>query len=155
MAAKKKSWQEKLALAKAKPDLPKVFFCEQAQQRFVVPAPTEIEQIIQQVPRKKLITIAQIGDRLRAAHNVDSACPMTTGIFTWILAHAADEAAAQGRKKVLPWWRVLKTGGTLNPKYPGQGRTQKRFLEAEGHPVIAKGNALRVADYQQALVPPR
>lgn len=148
----KKTWQQKLADAQAKPGLPKVFFCPEARQRILVPSPTEVEQIIRRVPRGKLITMAQISACLRAAHDVDIACPMTTGIFTWILAHAAAEAAAAGRRRVLPWWRVLKTGGTLNPKFPGAGRTQHSHLVAEGHRVRAKGKTLHVADYERALV---
>ena len=96
MPRPRKSWQEKLADAKAKPGLPKVFFCTKARQRLVVPSPAEIESIIRRVPRRRLVTFAQIGQLLCKTHNADAACPMTTGIFTWLVAHAADEAAAQG-----------------------------------------------------------
>jgi len=148
-----KTWAEKLAIAKAKPGLPKVFFCDQSKMRFVVPSPTEVEQIMATVPKGKLITMTQIGQRLRQAHNVDIACPMTTGIFAWIVAHAAEESAAAGAADVVPWWRVLKTGGLLNPKYPGGGKIQKDRLEAEGHRIIKKGKKnLMVADHEQRLV---
>ena len=40
---------------------------------------------------------------------------------------------------MVPWWRVLKTSGELNPKYPGEGAVQRAKLEAEGHCVEAKG----------------
>lgn len=148
-----KTWAEKLALAKAKPGLPKVFFCEEAKMNFVVPSPAEVEQIMAAVPKGKLMTMAQISDRLKVKHKVDIACPMTTGIFAWIVAHAAEEAAAAGAADPLPWWRVLKTGGLLNPKYPGGGKLQQERLEAEGHRIVQKGKKnLMVADHEQALV---
>jgi len=156
MARKPRSWREKLASAKAKPGLPKVFFCDKSKMKFVVPSPAEVEKIMKTVPEGKLITMAQIGERLRKRHKVDIACPMTTGIFAWIVAHAAEEAAAadggDSELAALPWWRVLKTGGLLNPKYPGGGKLQKRRLTAEGHRVVAKGKNLIVADHEQVLV---
>jgi len=148
----RKSWRQKLAAAKAKPDLPKRWFCEKAGQMFVVPSPDEVEQIICRVPRGRLITMQQIGGMLCRMHKVDVACPMTTGIMAWLIAHAAEEAAGEGAKRVPPWWRVLKTGAQLNPRYPGNGRTQQEKLEAEGHRIVARGKTLRVADYESALV---
>jgi hypothetical protein len=84
-------------------------------------------------------------------HKVTFACPITTGIFSWIAAHAADEAAAEGAKKVTPYWRTLKTGGELNPKYPGGAAGLARRLRAEGHKIVHKGKRFVVADYQKAL----
>ena len=57
MPRKKKSWQEKLADAKAKPGLPKKWYCDKAKQRFVIAHPDEIERIIRGVRRGKLITM--------------------------------------------------------------------------------------------------
>lgn len=147
----RKSWREKLADAKAKPGLPKTFFCEQAKKSFVVPSPAEIEALIKTVKRGKIITIAQMGEHLQAVHKVDLACPMTTGIFTWIIAHAANEAAGEGARRVTPWWRVLKTGGLLNPKFPGGGALQRELLQAEGHAVVSRGKQFMVADYEKSL----
>lgn len=152
MARKTKTWQEKLADAKAKPGLPKRWLCDQTKQRYVVPSPDEIEHIIRRVRNGELITMKQICEMLRQKHKVDTACPMTTGIFAWLIAHAADEAEQLGRRRVPPWWRVLKTGGELNPKYPGGGEIQHARLEAEGHTVVQRGKKLVVPDYRDALV---
>jgi len=46
----------------------------------------------------------------------------------------------------------LKTGGVINPKYPGGVEKQKRFLEKEGHRVIQKGKKHVVADYEKSLM---
>lgn len=39
------------------------------------------------------------------------ACPVTTGIFAWIAAHAAAEAEESGGK-ITPDWRTLKHGAS-------------------------------------------
>lgn len=62
---------------------------------------------------------------------------ITTGIFARIAAAAAAEAQAEGKKRITPWWRTLKTGGGLNPKYPGGVEVQTKLLEAEGHKIIS------------------
>jgi hypothetical protein len=44
---------------------------------------------------------------------------MTTGIFAWIAANAAEETLADNKKsRFTPYWRTLKTGGLLNEKFP-------------------------------------
>ena len=75
---------------------------------------------MRKVPKGKLTTINEIRSALARKHRVDVGCPITTGIFAWIAANAAEEAAADGAKRVTPYWRTLKTGGELNPKYPGR-----------------------------------
>ena len=47
---------------------------------------------MKKVRRGKLTTIDAIRRALAAKHGVTIACPMTTGIFAWIAAHAANEA---------------------------------------------------------------
>lgn len=144
MVRKKKSWTEKLADAKAKEDLPKKFFCEKTEQEFFVPSPSMLEEEMRKIRKGKVKTIKQLTDELAARHNVDVCCPMTTGIFAWIVAHAHYELELQGRKRVAPWWRLVKSDGELNPKYPGKGLLQKERLEQEGHQVKQKGKKLIV-----------
>jgi hypothetical protein len=144
VARKKKSWTEKLKDAKAKEDLPKVFYCEKAKKQFLVPSPAQIEQEVRKIRKRSVKTIKQVSDKLAAEHKVDICCPMTTGIFAWIIAHANHEQAEQGAKRVVPWWRLVKTDGELNPKYPAGGQIQKRKLEEEGHTVRRKGKKLIV-----------
>jgi hypothetical protein len=80
---------------------------------------------------------------------------MTTGIFAWIASHAADEDEQSGRKRITPYWRTLKVGGELNPKYPGGIKNLRARLAAEGHRVIKKANRYFVADFEQALIEPK
>jgi hypothetical protein len=101
-----------------------------------------------------LITINEIREVLAKKHGTDFACPITTGIFSWVAANAAAESAEEGDKRITPYWRTLKTGGLLNEKYPGGIKDLTKLLKDEGHKVIRKGKSKNfcVADYEKALV---
>jgi hypothetical protein len=152
MTYKRKSWQEKLADSK---DLPRV--CDATKSKrggtgtFVIPAPIEVDALMKKVRRGKLTTIDTIRKVLAKKHKATTACPITTGIFAWIAAHAADEAEQGGRSRITPYWRTLKTGGELNPKYPGGIKNLRIRLAAEGHRVVKKGKRYFVADYEQSV----
>lgn len=154
--ARRKTWREKLADDK---DLPKVARIEGALSRrwgsgtFVIPAPREVDAAMRQVPKGRLVTINEIRTHLARKHRATIACPLTTGIFAWIAAHAADEAAVEGAKRITPYWRTLKTGGELNPKFPGGVAALKARLEAEGHRVVQKGKRHLVIDFEKVLFP--
>ena len=151
----KKSWQEKLADSKGLPKVGKIM--GQLSTRWgtgtmVVPAPREVGEIMKQVPAGKVITINEIRAALAKKHRVDIGCPMTTGIFAWIAAHAAAEAAAEGKTNVTPYWRTLKSGGALNEKYPGGIARLRKLLQAEGHRTVRKGQRCVVANFENSLV---
>jgi hypothetical protein len=152
---KRKSWREKLADSKNLPQVSEI--CGKMTTRWgtgtmVIPAPVEVDAIMKRVPKGKLITINEIRTELARKHQATIACPITTGIFAWIAAHAAEEAAAAGQTRITPYWRTLKTGGQLNEKYPGGLDQLKKLLEAEGHQVIQKGKRYLVADLEKALL---
>jgi hypothetical protein len=120
----------------------------------VVPAPREVDAIMKLVPKGKLITIQEIRKVLAHRHGATIGCPLTTGIFAWIAAHAAEDDRKAKRKDVTPYWRTLKSGGFLNEKYPGGISAQKTKLEAEGHQVVEHGKKFAVADYHRSLAQP-
>ncbi|MDE7280999.1 MAG: methylated DNA-protein cysteine methyltransferase, partial [Ruminiclostridium sp.] len=75
---------------------------------------------------------------------------ITAGIFVSIAAWAS----FQRKEDKTPFWRTLKAGGELNPKYPGGVEEQKKKLEEEGHTVIEKGRTnirYYVKDYDKSL----
>jgi hypothetical protein len=151
----KKTWREKLADDKGLPKVGAVsgkMTKRWGTGRMVIPAPIEVDALMKQVPKGRVVTINELRAVLAARHHANFACPITTGIFSWIAAHAAAEAEAEGRKRVTPYWRTLKTGGEINPKYPGGVEEIARRLRAEGHTVIQKGKRFLVPDYQRALV---
>ncbi len=155
MAKKRKSWQEKLADNK---DLPRVEKITDKMSRrwgagtVVIPAPKEVDEIMKRVPKGKLITINQIREKLAQKHGASIGCPITTGIFAYIAANAAEEEAREGEKDITPYWRTLKTGGVINEKYPGGVEVQRKLLEKEGHKVIQKGKNYIVVDFEKYLV---
>jgi hypothetical protein len=154
----KKSWREKLADDKGLPKVTAV--CGNMTKRwgagtFVIPAPREVDALMRKVPRGKLTTINELRAVLAKKHKVDFACPITTGIFSWIAAHAADEAAKEGRQRITPYWRTLKSGGELNPKYPGGIPALKKRLQAEGHAVVQRGKRFFVKEFAESLCSPR
>jgi hypothetical protein len=154
MAVKKKSWREKLADSKG---FPKVFeIDEKRSKRFgagtmVIPSPMEVNELMRYVPKGKLATIDQIRKTLARRHGATIACPITTGIFAWIAAHAAAEGEAEGKKKTTAFWRTLKTGGELNLKYPGGVGLLKKKLKAEGHVVKQRGKRFFVEGFEGSL----
>jgi|SRR5665213_1457809 len=150
----KKSWREKLADDKGLPRTGKV--AGQMSKRWgegvmVIPAPREVDALMKQVPKGRVVTINELRGALAKKHNADFACPITTGIFSWIAAHAAAEAEAAGVKRITPFWRTLKTGGEINPKYPGGVEAVSKRLRAEGHKIISKGRRTLVVDHEKKL----
>lgn len=121
----------------------------------VIPQPRDVDALMKRVPRGRLTTINQLRAAVAKQYGGTIGCPITTGIFAWIAAHAAAEAQAAGLKRVTPYWRTLKTGGEINPKYPGGVLEQCRLLKAEGHRVERRGKRHLVADYEQRVVTPR
>ncbi len=152
----RKSWQEKLADSKG---LPKVVEINDKMSKrwgtgtLVIPAPIEVDEIMREVPDGKLITVNQIRETVARKHGATIGCPITTGIFLNIAAKAAEEAAAEGKKDITPYWRTLKVGGVLNEKYPGGVESQAAHLREEGHTVEpGKGKKPpRVKDFEKKL----
>jgi alkylated DNA nucleotide flippase Atl1 len=105
-----------------------------------------VDALMRQVPKGKLTTITDIRAALAKKHHATIGCPLTTGIFASIAAHAAEEQRPQGKTDVTPYWRTLKTGGLLNEKYPGGFDLQKLLLEGEGHIVVQRGKKFYVKD---------
>jgi hypothetical protein len=150
----KKTWREKLADSK---DLPKVVEIKgKLSKRWgegtcAIPAPRDIDALMRRVPQGKLTTIDQLRAAVARQHGATLGCPITTGIFSWMAAHAAEEAETDGEKNITPYWRTLKVGGELNPKYPGGIARLRARLKAEGHRVQQKGKRYFVQDYDRSL----
>ncbi len=146
MPTKRKTWREKLADDKG---LPKVIKLEAAAAKrwggrtMIIPAPREVDAVIR--------TIRKGRTALARKHGTETTYPITTGIFSWIAAHAAMEDEAAGKKRITPWWRVLKSDGKLNPKFPGGIAEQARRLAVEGFIVPARARLSRKPEACQPL----
>ncbi len=153
----RKSWHDKLTKFK---DLPQVKPIPASMKKrlakgttgtIAIPSPLEIDALMRKIPKRRVATMAQLGAAVAKQHHATIGCNVTTGIFAWIAAHAADEAERAGKKRITPYWRALKADGELNPKYPGGILNLKQRLEAEGHVVVARRKRWFVEDYEHKL----
>ena len=156
----RKSWREKLADDKGLPRVGiitsgmRLCWGAKVGDRMLIPAPREVDALMRRVPAGKLATINDLRAALAKKHHAQITCPITTGIFAWIAAHAADEALADESIKpsaMTPYWRTLKNQGELNPKYPGGIPAIAKKLRAEGHKITRKGKRLFVANFEKSL----
>ncbi len=154
----RKSWREKRE--NPVPGLPKVvdvpdkWVKTMGGRRIFVPTPRLVDELVRTVPKRRLITVGQIRQRLAKPFNADSTCPLTTGIFLRIISEAAEEDRQAGVKRITPYWRVIRDNGNLNPKFPGGVEAHAQKLKEEGHEIEAgKSKAvLRVIGFEKTLV---
>lgn len=96
-----------------------------------ISSPREIVEIINKIPFGKILTVADIANKLAKKHKVDFTCPLTTGIFVSIIANYAND-----EKLDIPYWRVIKTNDELYDHYFKQDSNQVEILRQEGHKVV-------------------
>ena len=153
--AKPRSFHDKLSDDK---DFPRVQSLTGGMRRrygpgtILLPAPWQVRELMHRVPRGRVTTINQIREALARQHRATVACPIVTGIHARIVAGAAGEDLAAGRRRITPFWRTLKDHGEINPKYPGGLVGQRRRLMAEGHRIVVRGNRMFVVGYEGSLV---
>ncbi len=158
MTKTRKSWHEKLekpvaGLPKVV-DVPDKWVKTMGGRRVLVPTPMMVDELVRTVPRRKLITVGQIRQRLAQPFQADSTCPLTTGIFLRIISEAAEEDRQAGKKQITPYWRVIKDDGSLNPKFPGGVDAHAQKLGEEGHD-MAPGKGKKpphVMNFEKSLV---
>jgi hypothetical protein len=119
----------------------------------LIPRPVDVDALMKQVRKGKLTTVNYLREKLAEGHPVDMTCPLTTGIFVWVVAEAAADELRAGKKQVTPFWRTLKSDGSLNDKYPGGIDYQAAMLQIEGHELLpGKGKkAPKVKNYEKYL----
>jgi hypothetical protein len=153
---RKMSWREKLEHDEG---LPKIVSTPPKMQkahgkgRMLIARPLDVDALIRKVRKGRLVTVNQLRAHLAREQEADSTCPMTTGIFIRIVAEVAEEDRAAGKRRVAPYWRVVREHGALNPKYPGGVAAQARRLREEGHRIQAgRGKSPpRVLDFERTL----
>ena len=112
--------------------------------------PMDYDRVMRRVPYGKLLTVGAIREYFAKESGADFTEPITAGVFVSIAAWASYQRADDET----PYWRTLKAGGELNPKYPGGVEAQKLLLEKEGHTIIQKGRKnikYYVKDYEDFL----
>ena len=112
--------------------------------------PAAYDEVMKKIPFGKVVTAGDIREYFARANDADFTEPITAGIFVSIAAWASHQRDTDKT----PYWRTLKAGGELNPKYPGGIASQKQMLEAEGHRIIQKGRKnirYYVAEYEKSV----
>ncbi len=153
-----KTWREKLEEQSKK--LPKIVSIpKKMEKRFgkgkmLIPKPLDVDALIRKVKKGKLVAQEQIREKLARDFKVNVTCPITTGIFLRIAAEAAEEDRELGKKEITPYWRVVKSDGSLNEKFPGGVEAQARSLKKEGHNILlGKGKKPpKVKDFKKYLI---
>ncbi|HYV91647.1 MAG TPA: methylated DNA-protein cysteine methyltransferase [Chitinophagales bacterium] len=131
-----KSWSEKMH-----PDMkPRIVTDTSAKWRrkfgegkMLIATPMLVDRLIREIPEGNLTTVNLIREKLARDFSTDYTCPITAGIFVWIVANAAEEERRHHDYNISPYWREIKDNGQLNPKYPGGEEHHAKLLRAEGY----------------------
>ncbi|QSI34308.1 6-O-methylguanine DNA methyltransferase [Variovorax sp. RKNM96] len=148
----KKSWRERLASYPHLPnvkEIPAPMRKRHGEGTIATPSPREVEEAMRDIPEGRLATVMGIGEDIAVRHRATIGCTVTTAIFAHMVAHATEESLKVEDRT--PYWRTLKIGGELNPKYPGGIEAQMVRLEAEGHTVVQRGKRYFVEDFAKKL----
>jgi alkylated DNA nucleotide flippase Atl1 len=125
-------------------DLPASF----GQGRMLIASPLWVEDYVKTIPAGEVRTMDQLRSHLAARADADFACPLTSGIFARVVAEAAAYEQVNGLPVSAPWWRLVKSDGCLNPKFPhgdlGETELQAQLLEAEGVRLVATGRSKKL-----------
>jgi len=115
----------------------------------VVSSPAEVDEMVARLRRGEVMTLDQLRAAIARRHDVAVACPVSTAIFLNICARAAEERRARGENEaaLTPWWRMLRKGGFLNPKFPGGTDWQAELLARDGVRVSPLRRQPAVFDY--------
>ncbi len=122
--------------------------------KILIPAPKDIEKLINQTKKGDLITIEIIRMHLAIEKGVQLTAATPTSIYLKKIALASEEEKLQNKKEITPYWRVLKSGGLLNEKFPGGLEQQQELLKKEGHKFELYGKRKKVPkviDYEKFL----
>ena len=103
--------------------------------KMIIAPPLYYNDVMKKIPEGKVLTTNEIRKYIAKNNNADITCPLTAGIFINICAWASYQRTSD----ITPYWRVLKSNGELNIKYPESCELQKKLLEEEGHTIITKG----------------
>lgn len=123
--------------------------------KILIPKPLDVNDIMSDVPKGKLITLRQIMEKLARDYSADKTCAKVTGIFVHIASEAAEEDLKEGRKgkdEITPYWRTIKNDGSLNPRFPGGVEAQAKELRKEGFGIEKSSKLPKVKDFEKYLV---
>jgi alkylated DNA nucleotide flippase Atl1 len=114
----------------------------------LIASPDVVTSVVATVPRGRVLTQTDLRSALAARFFADYACPVTTGIFLGQAMRALGAA--------VPFHRVVRDDGSLNPKFVGGLDAQRRALESEGVEFDLRRKLPRVLELERLRwVPPK
>jgi hypothetical protein len=112
--------------------------------KMLKPSRATIEAFINEIPEDRLVTTDLMRKELARWHGVEVTCPYDTRM---VLQSIANDPQTQ-----VPYWRVLKANGEINPNYPGGQQGHAVQIQAAGFNLETAGKVLRVSQYKHSLV---
>ena len=152
----KTTWREKLEHEHPNHgkivDCPEIWAKGKEGATMLIPVPMNIDKLVRMIPKGNIADMSNIRNRLASDAGTDIACPMTTGIFLKLVAETSEEDRVN-ELDCAPFWRLLKDGGKLNPKFPGGVELHANRLIEEGHEILPnrKGDPAKVADFEKSM----
>ena len=86
--------------------------------KMLIPTPRVVRDYVAALPKGKAVSVDQMKKDLAAQFKADCVCPLTIGIFVRIIAEAAMEDLALGKKEseITPFWRLIAPGDKVTKK---------------------------------------
>jgi hypothetical protein len=94
----------------------KDFWGQKAGDRMLIPSPKLIEDYVNQSKKGTFIDPFQMRKDLAVELGADFTCPMTTGIFTRIMAEKNLELHGDDYQAMTPFWRLVEPKSDLAKK---------------------------------------
>lgn len=113
-----KTWQEKFDTKKEPvvKRLDKDFADIEAGETMLISTPLMITDYINSIPASENRDLQSMRRDLAMAAGADKTCPVTTGIFTRIVAERGLELMAENKPPVAPFWKVIDPASPLAKK---------------------------------------
>jgi hypothetical protein len=113
-----KTWQEKFETKKVEQvkRLDTNFADMKAGDLMLISTPKKIVDYINSIPKNENRDLSQMRIDLAKQAKADITCPVTSGIFTRIIAERSLELMAEGKDPIAPFWKVIDPKSSLAKK---------------------------------------
>jgi hypothetical protein len=113
-----KTWQQKFESKKEEQikRLDTNFADMKAGDLMLISTPQKIADYINSIPKNENRDLSQMRIDLAKQAKADITCPVTSGIFTRIIAERSLELMAEGKDPIAPFWKVIDPKSSLAKK---------------------------------------
>lgn len=113
-----KTWQQKYEDKKVEEvKLLDIDFADiKAGETMLISTPEKIAEYISTIPEQENRNLQKLRLDLAKAAGTDKTCPVTTSIFTRVVAERSLELMAEGKSPIAPFWKVIEPDSPLAKK---------------------------------------